>query len=34
MDSAMMGIGKADIKDLTRDDLVIPPDFLRALGTK
>jgi isopentenyl diphosphate isomerase/L-lactate dehydrogenase-like FMN-dependent dehydrogenase len=34
MDSAMMGIGKSDINDLTRDDLVIPPDFLRALGTK
>jgi L-lactate dehydrogenase (cytochrome)/glycolate oxidase len=34
MDSAMMGIGKSDIKDLTRDDLVIPPDFLRTLGTK
>lgn len=34
MDSAMMGIGKSGINDLNRDDLVIPPDFLRALGTK
>ena len=34
IDSAMLGLGKANISELTRDDIVIPPDFLRALGTK
>jgi L-lactate dehydrogenase (cytochrome)/glycolate oxidase len=32
IDSALLGLGKSDIKDLTREDLVIPPDFLRSLG--
>jgi L-lactate dehydrogenase (cytochrome)/glycolate oxidase len=32
MDSALLGIGKSDITELTREDLVIPPDFLRTLG--
>jgi len=34
IDSAMLGLGIANISELTRDDIVIPPDFLRALGTK
>jgi L-lactate dehydrogenase (cytochrome)/glycolate oxidase len=34
IDSAMLGLGKSNISELTRDDVVIPPDFLRALGTK
>ena len=34
IDSAMLGMGKSNINELTRDDIVIPPDFLRALGTK
>ena len=34
IDSAMLGMGKSNISELTRDDIVIPPDFLRALGTK
>ena len=33
IDSALMGMGKSSISELNRDDLVIPPDFLRALGT-
>jgi len=32
IDSALLGLGKSNINELTRDDLVIPPDFLRALG--
>ena len=32
MDSALLGIGKSDVTELTREDLVIPPDFLRTLG--
>jgi L-lactate dehydrogenase (cytochrome)/glycolate oxidase len=34
IDSALLGMGKSNISELTRDDIVIPPDFLRALGTK
>ena len=34
IDSALLGLGKSNISELTRDDIVIPPDFLRALGTK
>jgi L-lactate dehydrogenase (cytochrome)/glycolate oxidase len=34
IDSAMLGLGKSNISELTRDDVVIPPDFLRTLGTK
>ncbi|NIH81421.1 pre-mycofactocin synthase MftD [Amycolatopsis viridis] len=32
IDSALLGLGKASIHDLTRDDVVIPPGFERALG--
>lgn len=34
IDSALLGMGKSHINELTRDDIVIPNDFLRALGTK
>lgn len=34
VDSALLGMGKSHINELTRDDIVIPNDFLRALGTK
>jgi L-lactate dehydrogenase (cytochrome)/glycolate oxidase len=33
VDSALLGIGKSSVSELTRDDVVVPPDFLRALGT-
>ena len=32
IDSALMGLGKASVHDLTPDDIVIPPGFTRALG--
>jgi pre-mycofactocin synthase len=32
IDSALRGIGKASIHDLTPDDIVIPPGFTRNLG--
>jgi pre-mycofactocin synthase len=32
IDSALLGMGKSNISELTRDDIVIPPDFLRELG--
>ena len=32
IDSALTGIGKADVKQLTRDDVVAPADFFRTLG--
>jgi pre-mycofactocin synthase len=32
IDSALLGLGKASIGDLTSDDLVIPPGFTRTLG--
>jgi L-lactate dehydrogenase (cytochrome) len=32
IDSALRGIGKASIHDLTPDDIVVPPGFTRALG--
>jgi hypothetical protein len=31
IDSALLGLGKASIGDLTSDDLVIPPGFTRTL---
>ena len=34
IDSALLGMGKSNINELTRDDIVIPDGFLRALGTK
>jgi L-lactate dehydrogenase (cytochrome)/glycolate oxidase len=32
IDSALRGISKASIHDLTPDDVVVPADFTRALG--
>jgi hypothetical protein len=32
IDSALLGLGKASIRDLTPSDLVIPPEFTRTLG--
>lgn len=34
IDSALLGMGKSNINELNIDDIVIPHDFLRALGTK
>jgi heme/flavin dehydrogenase (mycofactocin system) len=33
IESALLGLGQASIHDLSADDLVIPPDFVRRLGT-
>ena len=33
IDSALLGLGRASVHDLTSDDVVIPPGFTRALGT-
>ena len=33
IDSAILGLGRSSIHDLTPDDLVIPPGFTRTLGT-
>jgi heme/flavin dehydrogenase (mycofactocin system) len=32
IDSALLGLGKASVRDLTPGDLVIPPGFTRTLG--
>jgi pre-mycofactocin synthase len=32
VDSALLGLGHSSIKDLSPDDLVIPPGFTRRLG--
>jgi L-lactate dehydrogenase (cytochrome)/glycolate oxidase len=32
IDSALLGLGKSSIHELTRDDVIIPRDFTRALG--
>jgi heme/flavin dehydrogenase (mycofactocin system) len=32
IDSALLGLGKANIRDLTPDDIVVPPGFTRTLG--
>jgi pre-mycofactocin synthase len=32
IDSALMGLGRASVHDLCRDDIVMPPRFARALG--
>jgi L-lactate dehydrogenase (cytochrome)/glycolate oxidase len=32
IDSALLGLGKASIHDLTRDDVLVPPNFERRLG--
>jgi pre-mycofactocin synthase len=34
IDSALLGIGRSSIHDLTPDDLVIPPGFIRTLGSR
>ncbi len=34
IDSALLGMGKSNISELSADDIVIPRDFLCALGTK
>jgi pre-mycofactocin synthase len=34
IDSALMGLGKASIHDLTPDDILVPPGFTRALGAE
>ena len=33
IDSALLGLGRASVHELTSDDVVIPPGFTRALGT-
>jgi L-lactate dehydrogenase (cytochrome)/glycolate oxidase len=32
IDSALLGLGRSSVHDLSRDDVIIPPGFLRALG--
>lgn len=32
IDSALLGLGKANVSELSRDDVVAPPDFFRTLG--
>jgi isopentenyl diphosphate isomerase/L-lactate dehydrogenase-like FMN-dependent dehydrogenase len=32
IDSALFGLGKDSIRDLTPGDLVVPPGFTRTLG--
>jgi pre-mycofactocin synthase len=32
IDSALRGLGKASVHDLVAGDVLIPPDFVRALG--
>jgi pre-mycofactocin synthase len=32
IDSAMMGLGRASVHDLVASDVVVPADFIRALG--
>ena len=32
IDSALRGVGKASIHDLTPDEIVVPPGFTRHLG--
>jgi L-lactate dehydrogenase (cytochrome)/glycolate oxidase len=33
IDSALLGLGRAQVTELTRDDIVAPPDFYRRLGS-
>jgi isopentenyl diphosphate isomerase/L-lactate dehydrogenase-like FMN-dependent dehydrogenase len=33
IDAALLGLGKSNITELSRDDVVAPPDFYRTLGT-
>jgi len=32
MDAALLGLGKSDVKELDRNDVVVPEDFLRNIG--
>jgi L-lactate dehydrogenase (cytochrome)/glycolate oxidase len=32
IDATLLGLGKASIHDLTRDDVIVPPGFTRRLG--
>ena len=32
LDSALLGLSKSSVHDLTREDVIIPPGFLRSLG--
>ena len=32
IDSALLGLGRASVSELSRDDVVAPPGFFRALG--
>jgi L-lactate dehydrogenase (cytochrome)/glycolate oxidase len=32
IDSALLGLGRSSVHELSRDDVIIPPGFLRALG--
>jgi pre-mycofactocin synthase len=32
IDSALLGLGKSSIHDLTPDDVIVPPGFSRRLG--
>src|SRR4051794_2264805 len=32
VDSALLGLGKSSVQELTPDDVVVPPDFRRVLG--
>jgi L-lactate dehydrogenase (cytochrome)/glycolate oxidase len=33
IDSALLGLGRSSINELTPDDVVVPPGFRRDLGT-
>jgi hypothetical protein len=32
IDSALLGLGKSSIHELTPDDVLVPPGFVRRLG--
>jgi isopentenyl diphosphate isomerase/L-lactate dehydrogenase-like FMN-dependent dehydrogenase len=32
VDSALLGLGRSSVHELNRDDVIVPPGFLRALG--
>jgi heme/flavin dehydrogenase (mycofactocin system) len=32
IDSALLGLGRSSVHDLTRDDVIVPPGFTRTLG--
>lgn len=33
IDSALLGLGRSSVHDLSEDDVLLPPDFCRTLGT-